>query len=87
MVHEARFSLVYADAAEATLVAQSLRPEVGDIEGNRTRAQLERDGDEVALLIEADDFVALRAGINTWLSLAGVAERAGGVGSGDLDSG
>jgi KEOPS complex subunit Pcc1 len=87
VVHEAQFSLVYSGVGEATLVAESLRPEIGDIEGDRTRATLEREGAEVELLIEADDFVALRAGINTWLSLAGVAERAGGIGSGDVELG
>jgi KEOPS complex subunit Pcc1 len=79
MAHRARFSLSYADPAAAKRVERALRPEVDDIEGDRARAELERHGAEMRIDVEADDLVALRAGLNTWLTLASVAERAGGV--------
>ena len=56
-------------------VKQSLRPEIGDIKDERTRATLSREGSVVCVDIAAADLVALRAGQNTWLSLIGVAER------------
>lgn len=79
MAHTAAFSLSYADADQAAMIERSLRPEVGDIEGGRTTATLDRDGGDLRIRVAADDLVALRAGLNTWLSLATVAERAGGI--------
>lgn len=77
MTHEAVLSFDYPTADSATHVERSVRPEVGDIEGDRTRASLNRDGDTVTVTVSADDLVALRAGVNTWSTLVGVAERAG----------
>jgi KEOPS complex subunit Pcc1 len=73
--HEASFCFEYDTDEEAATVEQSLEPEIGDIEGERTGATLSREGDVVQVEIEAADLVALRAGQNTWLSLVGVAER------------
>jgi KEOPS complex subunit Pcc1 len=73
--HETLLTFEYDSAARAMTVAASLRPEIDDIEGDRTRASLTRDGESVDITIEAADLVALRAGQNTWLSLAAVAER------------
>lgn len=73
--HETLLTFEYDTTARATTVAASLRPEIDDIEGDRTRASLTRDGGSVEITIEAADLVALRAGQNTWLSLTGVAER------------
>jgi KEOPS complex subunit Pcc1 len=78
VAHEAEFSLSYSSCSEARIVERSLRPEVGDIQGERTRATLDRDGDLVTITVSAADLIALRAGLNTWLTLAGVAERAFG---------
>lgn len=72
--HETVFSLSYADATTASRVAASVRPELDDIEGDRTRASLARDGATLTLRVEATDLVALRAGVNTWLTLVGVAD-------------
>jgi KEOPS complex subunit Pcc1 len=77
--HDACLSFEYADRQRARIVERSLRPEVGDIDGDRTRVRLTRDGTRLDLSIGADDLVALRAGFNTWLSLASVAESAGGI--------
>jgi KEOPS complex subunit Pcc1 len=82
VAHEAEFSLAYPSASDARLVERSLRPEVGDIEGDRTRASLDRIGDVVTITVSASDLVALRAGLNTWLTLAVVAERSAALATG-----
>lgn len=79
MDHEAILSFEYDDAERARTVEQSVRPEVGDIEGDRAAAGLERAGAVVTVQVDAADLVALRAGVNTWSTLISVAERAGSV--------
>jgi len=74
-VHEAVFEYPYDDEQLASVVASAVRPEVGDIEGDRSRATLHRTGDTVIVTVRAKDLTALRAGINTWGSLVSVAER------------
>jgi len=68
-------SLEYADERTARLVERSLRQEVGGVDDDRATTDLERDGAQVALTIDAADLVALRAAANSWLSLVEVAER------------
>ncbi len=65
----------YTDVERATLIERSVRQEVGEIDGARSRTTIERDNATVELFIEADDLVALRAGLNTWCTLLDVAER------------
>jgi KEOPS complex subunit Pcc1 len=77
--HDAVLTLVYADPERARSVERSLRPEVDDIDGDRTVVRLDREGSSLDVSVEATDLVALRAGLNTWLSLASVAESAGGI--------
>lgn len=79
--HETLLTFEYDTAARAMIIEASLRPEIGDIEGDRTQATLARDGSELLVRIAAADLVALRAGGNTWLSLASVAERCAAAGS------
>ena len=43
-------------------------------------ATLDRDGNCVRIQVTAADLVALRAGVNTWSTLVGVAERVAGSG-------
>lgn len=69
----------YASADQARRVARALEPEVGDIDDDRSRTTLSRDGRSLELQVTASDLVALRASLNTWLSLVSVAERAGNV--------
>ena len=75
--HDALLEFEYANIARARLIEHSLRPEVGDIGDERAQVTLTRDGTALELAVEATDLVALRAGLNTWLSLASVAEQAG----------
>ena len=73
--HRTRFVAEYDDERLARVVATSLGQEVGEIDDDRSRTSLSRDGRRVELVVEAADLVALRAASNTWLSLLGVAER------------
>ncbi|MFB6307745.1 MAG: KEOPS complex subunit Pcc1 [Haloarculaceae archaeon] len=77
MDHDAVLEFEYDDPERARRVERSIRPEVGDIDGDRTRVRLERVGDRVTITVSASDLVALRAGTNTWFTLVSVAERAG----------
>jgi len=74
-VHDAVLEFEYDDARRARIVERSVSQEVGEISGDRTRATIARDGAVVAVTVLADDLVALRAGLNTWLTLISVAER------------
>lgn len=75
MVHRNRLSLEYDDERLARVVESSLAQEVGEIDDGRSRTSVTREGATLILDVEAADLVALRAAGNTWLSLAGVAER------------
>lgn len=59
------------------MVEASVGQEVGEIDDERSRTTVAREGPTVTVEVEAADLVALRAAGNTWLSLAAVAERAG----------
>ncbi|WP_247728346.1 KEOPS complex subunit Pcc1 [Halovivax limisalsi] len=74
--HATTLSFSYPSTRRATRVATSVRPEIGDIDDDRSRTRLERHGDTVEIRIEASDLTALRAALNTWLTLVDVAERA-----------
>jgi len=76
-VHDAVVAFDYADERAARIVERGVSPEVGEISGDRTRGSVSREGATVTVEIEAADIVALRAGLNTWLTLVGVAETAG----------
>ncbi|MBP2251604.1 KEOPS complex subunit Pcc1 [Halarchaeum solikamskense] len=77
-----RTSLVFSYETErvAAAVADAVRVEAGDIESERTRASVERDGETVRVAVTAADLTALRAGTNTWTTLVAVAERANEAG-------
>lgn len=79
MDHQAVLAFDYRSSSQATTVQRSVSLEAGDIEGDRTRATVERDGATLTVTIDAADLVALRAGCNTWLSLVDVAERCAGA--------
>lgn len=65
----------YADTERASLIERSVRQEIGEIDGDRSTTRIDRDDNTVELCIEADDLVALRAGLNTWCTLVDVAEQ------------
>ncbi len=80
-MHETTLSLSYASPSKATIIERSLSQEAGDIESDRTSARVTKSGSEVTITIRSEDLVALRAGQNTWLGLAEVAERTVDAGS------
>lgn len=75
--HETLLSIEYTSPEEARRVARAVDPEVGDIDDDRSETTLSRDAETLKLAITASDPVALRASLNTWLSLVSVAEQAG----------
>lgn len=79
--HEATLVFSYPDAATARTVERSVRREVDEIDGDRSRATVDRDVDTVTVTVAARDLTALRAGQNTWLTLVEVAERTAAAGA------
>lgn len=77
--HEASLAFEYADEPRARVVERSVRREVAEIDDDRSRAHVDRDGATLSIRVEAADLVGLRAGLNTWFGLVNVAERAGEV--------
>jgi len=73
--HDATLSFAFDSERRARIVAESVRQEVDEIDGDRTRASVDRSGATVTVAVTASDLVALRAGVNTWTTLVSVAER------------
>jgi KEOPS complex subunit Pcc1 len=78
--HSLTLTAAYDDPDRARTVARSLAEEVGEIDDDRSRTDLDRVGSDLTIAVEATDLVALRAASNTWLSLLSVAETAVFVG-------
>lgn len=76
--HDAILVFEFDDPPDARVVERSIRPEVGEIDDDRSRATVTRDDATVTVRIEAADLVALRAALNTWCSFVDVAERTAG---------
>ena len=77
--HTAVLEFEYDTTESACRVARSIRPELGEIDGDRSSAGVDRAGATVTVTVDAADLVALRAGLTTWTGLVAVAERAGGI--------
>lgn len=75
--HTAVLEFEYDTAERARRVARAIGPELGEIDGDRSTAGVDRTDATVAVTVEAADLVALRAGLTTWTGLVAVAERAG----------
>ncbi|WP_435195908.1 KEOPS complex subunit Pcc1 [Natronomonas sp. EA1] len=80
MLHDAALVFDYPDADTASLVYRAVSQEAGEISGDRTTAAVSLDGPSLHVDIDADDLVALRAGINTWTTLVEVAEETAALG-------
>ncbi|SDX58723.1 tRNA threonylcarbamoyladenosine modification (KEOPS) complex, Pcc1 subunit [Halobellus clavatus] len=74
VVHAAAIDFTYPTQRRARIVAESAGVEVGEIDDDRSGAELVHEDDRVSLDVEATDLVAVRAGLNTWLRLVDVAE-------------
>lgn len=81
MTHEAVFEFDYESPAVASRVERAITPEIGEIDDKRSETTLDRDAHRLTITVEATDLVALRAAMNTWLSLVSVAEATGGTSS------
>jgi KEOPS complex subunit Pcc1 len=77
--HRTVLTFAFDSPERARRIERSVRPEIGAIDGDRTTASLDRDGETLSVTVHADDLVALRAGCNTWLTLVGTAETADAV--------
>lgn len=84
--HDATLEFEYETPSRARLVAESVTREIGEIDDERSRTTIERDGSRVAIEIDAADVIALRAALNTWFTLVDVAERTADVGEEILES-
>ncbi|WP_394337322.1 KEOPS complex subunit Pcc1 [Halalkaliarchaeum desulfuricum] len=86
-IHSATLSFVYPDEEAARLVADAVVVEQDELDDDRAGATVARTDRTVEVTVDASDLVALRAGINSWVRLVDVAERADGVakGAGDAD--
>ncbi|RQG99737.1 KEOPS complex subunit Pcc1 [Natrarchaeobius oligotrophus] len=83
--HGVSLEFEYDRPSTARIVAESIAREIGEIDDDRSRTIIDRDGTLVRLEIDANDLVALRAAANTWLSLVDVAERTADVGAAALE--
>ena len=86
MNHSSVLELTYDDERRARTVAESVGVEEGEIDDARSRASVSRDGRTVTVRVDAADLVALRAGSNTWLRLADVAETAADAAGAEAES-
>lgn len=78
--HRTALVFSYDTVESASVVHDAISVEAGAIEGERTRASVERDGRDVRVEVHAADLTALRAGTNTWTTLVSVAESAADAG-------
>lgn len=72
--HSASLEFDYPDERRARIVERSVAVEVGEIDDARSSVRVHREGRTVVVIVEADDLVALRAGVNTWIRLVETAE-------------
>ena len=73
-LHQASFDFEYDDQRTTRLIERSIRPEIADMVDGRSKTAVSRDGTVLSVRIEATDLVALRAAMNTWLTLLATAE-------------
>ncbi|WP_121742673.1 KEOPS complex subunit Pcc1 [Natronorubrum halophilum] len=83
--HDATLEFSYETPSCARIVAESVAREIGEIDDERSRTTVERDGSVVRIEIAAADLIALRAALNTWFSLVDVAERTAAIGVASLE--
>ena len=79
--HDLTLTASYDDVRTARTVERSLRQEIGEIDDDRSRTALGREGSVLTITVGAADLVALRAAGNTWLSLVSVTEEVAGIAS------
>jgi KEOPS complex subunit Pcc1 len=78
-LHDAVLAFEYDSPEHACRVERAIRPELDEIDGDRSGASVDRTAATLTVTVEASDLTALRAGLTTWTGLVTVAERAGGL--------
>jgi KEOPS complex subunit Pcc1 len=73
--HDCHLSVSLSDERRARLVERALAVEVDEIDDARSSATVACEADTVSVRVQADDLVALRAGVNTWTRFLDTAER------------
>lgn len=74
MNHDASLQFEYPDERRARVVERAVRIEAGDIDDDRSQTTVDRNERTVEIRVHAADLVALRAALNTWTRMVGVAE-------------
>jgi KEOPS complex subunit Pcc1 len=77
-VHTAALCFEYPTGEAARLIERAIRVEVDELDDDRSTVSVSRTDQTVGVDVGADDLVALRAGINSWLRYVSVAERVAG---------
>jgi KEOPS complex subunit Pcc1 len=72
--HTISLAFDYDDERRARLVYEAVAVEVGEIDDDRSTATVGHDDETLRVDVLARDFVALRAGVNTWIRLVETAE-------------
>ncbi|WIV65733.1 KEOPS complex subunit Pcc1 [Natrialbaceae archaeon AArc-T1-2] len=78
--HDATLEFAYEEETRARVVYDAVAREIGEIDDERSRARIDRDGPVLTLAVDARDRTALRAALNTWCTLIDVAERSTALG-------
>lgn len=76
--HEVLLEASYAPDT-ASRIVDSLTIEAAELDDDRSRTEIDRDGGDVRIAIAARDLTSLRAACGTWFGLLGVAERAAAI--------
>jgi len=77
-VHTAVLSFEYPTPEAATIIERSVSVEVDGLDADRSTIDVTRTETRVEVDVAADDLVALRAGLNSWLRYLSVAEQVAG---------
>ena len=77
-VHTASLSFEYSTSETARLIERAVRVEVDGLDDDRSTVGVSRTETDLTVDVGADDLVALRAGLNSWLRYVSVAERVAG---------
>ena len=78
--HRATLCFEYDAERRARVVAASVAVEVDGVADARSRADVRREDDRLEVVVGADDLVALRAGLNSWMRLVETAESVASAG-------
>lgn len=79
--HDATLEYTYETPTRARAIENAVAQEIGEIDDERSRTTLEHSDRALTIEIIAKDLTALRAALNTWMTLVDVAEQSARIGS------